>query len=438
METGAWLMVGILAGGFFVGLWYILIRGDADLDMRRGIVADGLRKPAQSSSFSSARSEFERKLLQIEAERRRRNLSGGSINLLGDATLLQQPVQEQPVMSQPPSVIIEDNDQEETEEEKLERRRLRDEEWARQEDEKGRRQQEEEEAALKEQQERLKQNQEEQQEKERLESEQAAEAARLAAERDAAAQSERDVEEAARQAELAAAEEQRLAEIQAAQEKDALERRKAANRALDELRARLEREGARSSDVQVSLMWNNYNDLDLHVVCPSGERIHGGNRKSSCNGELDVDANVRPDSRKPIENVVWPEGEAPAGTYQVFVHYYKKHKKRRSKDPTKFQVIANAYGDLLEYSGELNFGEEIQLVCSFNVPTMEEREEIKRQLEQQVRLAETGEVSADKILEDEATPKQLEFGELVDEIESQLVNDVEDDGSGVPPAPDLG
>ncbi|MDB2540283.1 hypothetical protein N9Y75_00235 [Candidatus Poseidoniales archaeon] len=438
METGAWLMVGILAGGFFVGLWYILIRGDADLDMRRGIVADGLRKPAQSSSFSSARSEFERKLLQIEAERRRRNLSGGSINLLGDATLLQQPVQEQPVMSQPPSVIIEDNNQEETEEEKLERRRLRDEEWARQEDEKGRRQQEEEEAALKEQQERLKQNQEEQQEKERLESEQAAEAARLAADRDAAAQSERDAEEAARQAELAAAEEQRLAEIQAAQETDALERRKAANKALDELRARLEREGARSSDVQVSLMWNNYNDLDLHVVCPSGERIHGGNRKSSCNGELDVDANVRPDSRKPIENVVWPEGEAPAGTYQVFVHYYKKHKKRRSKDPTKFQVIANAYGDLLEYSGELNFGEEIQLVCSFNVPTMEEREEIKRQLEQQVRLAETGEVSADKILEDEATPKQLEFGELVDEIESQLVNDVEDDGSGVPPAPDLG
>ena len=437
METGAWLMVGILAGGFFVGLWYILIRGDADLDMRRGIVADGLRKPAQSSSFSSARSEFERKLLQIEAERRRRNLSGGSINLLGDATLLSQPVEEQPVMSEAPEVL-DDDDQEETEAEMLERRRLRDEEFARRDDEKERRQLEEETAALEEQQERLKKEQEEQQEKERLESEQAAEAARLAAERDAAAQSERDAEEAARQAELAAAEEQRLAEIQAAQEKDALERRKAANRALDELRARLEREGARSSDVQVSLMWNNYNDLDLHVVCPSGERIHGGNRKSSCGGELDVDANVRPDSRKPIENVVWPEGQAPAGTYQVFVHYYKKHKKRRSKDPTKFQVIANAYGDLLEYSGELNFGEEIQLVCSFNVPTMEEREEIKRQLEQQVRLAETGEVAADKILEDEETPKQMEFGELVDEIENELADDVEDDGSGVPPAPDLG
>ena len=47
METGAWLMVGILAGGFFVGLWYILIRGDADLDMRRGIVADGEKACAE-------------------------------------------------------------------------------------------------------------------------------------------------------------------------------------------------------------------------------------------------------------------------------------------------------------------------------------------------------------------------------------------------------
>ena len=232
-------------------------------------------------------------------------------------------------------------------------------------------------------------------------------------------------------------EEQRQKEIRAAQEKEALARREAASRALEELRARLEREGARSSDVQVSLMWNNYNDLDLHVVCPSGERIHGGNRKSACGGELDVDANVRPDSRKPVENVVWPEGEAPAGTYQVFVHYYKKHKKRRSKDPTKFQVIANAYGDLMEYGGELSFGEEIQLVCSFNVPTMEERERIKRELEEQVRRAESGEVSADQILVDESTPKQVEFGDLVDEIESEVGTDPEDDGSGVPPAPNL-
>ncbi len=436
MDTGSILVLSILGGGFVLGIWFILIRRDAALEVKQGMVADGLRPPVQGSSFSSARSEFERKLIMIESERRNRNLSGVSISLIQQEEQPIEPVQE----DEPPAEVeevVEEEDDEESEEDMLERRRLRDEEWARREEEEERRRLEEEEAALAEQQERLKKEQEEQAEKERLEAEKAAEEARLAAEREAAAQAERDAEEAARQAELAAAEEQRLAEIRAAQEKEALERRKAASRALDELRARLEREGARSSDVQVSLMWNNYNDLDLHVVCPSGERIHGGNRKSACGGELDVDANVRPDSRKPVENVVWPEGEAPAGTYQVFVHYYKKHKKRRSKDPTKFQVIANAYGDLMEYGGELTFGEEIQLICTFNVPTMEERERIKRDLEEQLRRAESGEVSADKILEDEATPKQVEFGELVDEIESEIEDQPEDDGSGVPPAPDL-
>ena len=433
MDTGSILVLSILGGGFVLGVWFILIRRDAALEVRQGMVADGLRAPVQGSSFSSARSEFERKLMMIESERRRRNLSGGSISLIQEQQSV-EPAQE-PFWEEPPAS---EEEHEESEEEMLERRRQRDEEWARREEEEERRRLEEEEAALAEQQDRLKKEQEEQAEKERLEAEKAAEEARLAAERDAAAQAERDAEEAARQAELAAAEEQRLAEIRAAQEKDALERRQAASRALDELRARLERKGARSTDVQVSLMWNNYNDLDLHVVCPSGERIHGGNRKSACGGHLDVDANVRPDSRKPIENVVWPEGEAPAGTYQVFVHYYKKHKKRRSKDPTKFQVIANAYGDLMEYTGELTFGEEIQLVCSFTVPTMEEREQIKRDLEEQIRRSESGEVSAAQIIADEATPKQVEFGDLVDEIESELGDEPEDDGSGVPPAPDLG
>ena len=439
METGSILVLAIFGGGFILGVWFILVRRDAALEVRQGMVADGLRAPVRGSSFSSARSEFERKLMMIESERRRRNLSGGvSVSLIPQEQQPVEPVQEIPPMEEPPVEDEPEEDPEETEEEMLERRRQRDEEWARREEEEERRRREEEEAAMAEQQERLKKEQEEQAEKDRLEAEKAAEEARANAERDAAAQAERDAEEAARQAELAAAEEQRLAEIRAAQEKDALERRQAASRALEELRARLEREGARSSDVQVSLMWNNYNDLDLHVVCPSGERIHGGNRKSACGGELDVDANVRPDSRKPVENVVWPEGEAPAGAYQVFVHYYKKHKKRRSKDPTKFQVIANAYGDLMEYTGELTFGEEIQLVCTFNVPTMEERERIKRDLEEQIRRSESGEISAAQILADEATPKQVEFGDLVDEIESGLDDEPEDDGSGVPPAPDLG
>ena len=195
-----------------------------------------------------------------------------------------------------------------------------------------------------------------------------------------------EVEET-RQAELEAAEAERLAEIESAREQEVLEAKEAAQRAMAELQARLEREGAQSSDVQISLMWNNYNDLDLHVVCPSGERIHGGNKKSACGGELDVDANVRAETRKPVENVFWEEGKAPAGTYQVYVHHYKKHQKRKSKDPTKFQVIVTPGGEPLEYNGELSSGDPIMMVAEFTLPSPEEREARKRELEAEIQAA---------------------------------------------------
>ena len=192
-----------------------------------------------------------------------------------------------------------------------------------------------------------------------------------------------------RQEELAAAEEERLAEI-VANEADELESIKATQKALQELKQRLEREGGLSSDVQISLIWNNYNDLDLHVVCPSGERIHGGNRESACGGILDVDANVRPETKKPVENVVWPEGKAPGGTYKAYVHHYKKHKKRRSKDPTKFQVICNAGGEILEYEGSISSGDPIMLISEFTIEDPETRERMAKEAQDKLAAIESG------------------------------------------------
>ena len=208
---------------------------------------------------------------------------------------------------------------------------------------------------------------------------------RLESEQSAKLEAEKEAEEATRQAEMAAAEQQRLEELEAAKEAEELAAKQADEAAMSELQDRLNREGARSGDVQISLMWDNYNDLDLHVLCPSGERIHGGNKKSECGGELDVDANVRPETKKPVENVVWDDNTAQPGEYQVYVHHYKKHKKRRTKDPTKFKVIVNNVGDMLEFDGDLSHGDPIKLVAQFKVPTQEERdakiEALRMQLE---------------------------------------------------------
>ena len=138
---------------------------------------------------------------------------------------------------------------------------------------------------------------------------------------------------------------------------------------VDEFAERLAREGAKSGDVQISLIWNNYNDLDLHVVCPSGERIFFDNRNSKCGGELDVDMNVKPASRKSVENVYWPENKAPRGTYKVYIHHYAKHNKgfRSNKDPTEFRVLVDMEGTKKEFKGEISNGEPLRLVSEFTL-----------------------------------------------------------------------
>ena len=140
-----------------------------------------------------------------------------------------------------------------------------------------------------------------------------------------------------------------------------------------EMMDRLAREGGKSGVVQISLAWDDYNDLDMHVFCPSGERIYFNNRKSACGGELDVDMNVRPKSKKPIENVVWTD-EAPDGEYKIGVHFYRHHRKRRTKKTCQFRLRVVTYGQAKEYSGELTHGDPMSMITSFMLIKPDEEE----------------------------------------------------------------
>ena len=139
----------------------------------------------------------------------------------------------------------------------------------------------------------------------------------------------------------------------------------------DDLDHRLEREGGKSGSVQVSLAWDDYNDLDLHLFCPSGERIYFNNRNSECGGELDVDMNVKPVSKTPVENVVWTSNP-PKGAYKVGVHFYKHHRKRKTKKSCKFRVRVCLYGKIQEYSGVIKYGNAMQMVTGFTIGNQDE------------------------------------------------------------------
>src|SRR5262249_15453015 len=73
---------------------------------------------------------------------------------------------------------------------------------------------------------------------------------------------------------------------------------------------------ARGGDIQFSIMWHNYNDLDLHCVDPAHAEISFINKKSASGGELDVDQNAhQPFNANPVENIYWPFSGAPPGQY---------------------------------------------------------------------------------------------------------------------------
>ena len=142
----------------------------------------------------------------------------------------------------------------------------------------------------------------------------------------------------------------------------------------NEFNDRIEREGAMTGSVQVTLLWNNYNDLDLHVFCASGERIYFNNRTSECGGELDVDMNIKATSRKPIENVFW-KFMPPDGEYRICIHHYARHRRWKTKDPTNFSVRVQIGDEVNEYTGSISKGDPMKTVTKFVINNHEDEKD---------------------------------------------------------------
>jgi hypothetical protein len=128
---------------------------------------------------------------------------------------------------------------------------------------------------------------------------------------------------------------------------------------------RLGEVNAKGGDIQISLSWHNYNDLDLHCIDPAGEEIFFGNRRSArSGGELDIDQNAHlPYNMSPVENIYWPFGGAPSGLYRISVVYYAPH---CETDATAFLVRTvvqgktNYFRSTIIYTGM----RERKLVCN--------------------------------------------------------------------------
>lgn len=98
--------------------------------------------------------------------------------------------------------------------------------------------------------------------------------------------------------------------------------------------------------LRVSLEWFNYDDLDLHVIEPDGNRIHYA-RKASPYGALDVDMNAGTGkTREAVENIIFTNPKLLEGKYQVLVHNFSK----RENIDVGFNIEIECMGEIINLS----------------------------------------------------------------------------------------
>lgn len=125
------------------------------------------------------------------------------------------------------------------------------------------------------------------------------------------------------------------------------------------IQGRVQKAGGRSGEVQFSLAWHSLNDVDLHIIVPSGEHISFSHRTSKCKGNLDVDMNAESAesdtkesfSEEPVENVRWLDRSAPSGRFTVIVNQYRWRVGQR-KDP--FQLLVKLGEETQVVEGEVS------------------------------------------------------------------------------------
>ena len=131
----------------------------------------------------------------------------------------------------------------------------------------------------------------------------------------------------------------------------------------------------------ISLYWNNIDDLDLHVICPCGEKINYKNKTSKCGGYLQKDANGEvcnisgqcnticnnPNHKltnEPEENIIWNE-KPPNGRYIIIIENYQSY----SVMSTPFRCIVRKNDDIIILNGSVADRESIVIydnIINFN------------------------------------------------------------------------
>lgn len=178
---------------------------------------------------------------------------------------------------------------------------------------------------------------------------------------------------------------------------------------------RVQKAGGKTGEVQFSLSWHSLNDLDLHVITPSGEHVSYSHKTSRCRGALDVDMNVVPTTDMPVENVRWLSKSAPMGRFTILVHQYHW---REGRAVDNYELLANLGGRTELLQNRVRPGRAIAVHrFQYVRPSLSERRQ-KELAEELTELQEREERQASAMLE-KALP--LDPGKNRDQMMARII-----------------
>jgi len=122
------------------------------------------------------------------------------------------------------------------------------------------------------------------------------------------------------------------------------------NNLTDAIREKVKSAGGDvTGELRISLEWFNFDDLDLHVTEPNGNKIYYVNKRSlATGGFLDVDMNAgHGTTREPVENITFPnKSKMMEGLYTIKVHNFSK----RENDNIGFNIQVECQGNTIDLS----------------------------------------------------------------------------------------
>lgn len=133
----------------------------------------------------------------------------------------------------------------------------------------------------------------------------------------------------------------------------------------DSIKERVKRAGGNVvGEICCRLAWNNYDDLDLHMLQPDGELVFFGNKRGR-HGQLDVDMNAGGgQTRTPVENIFYPRIKGmPEGKYKLKVNQYN----RREGAQRTYTVEVDILGSIVTFEGINPFGNKTDEICTIQV-----------------------------------------------------------------------